>query len=125
MSNEIGNIRRTDQMKISFGHHILTLILLLIVIVASTSSVVLADQSIVKQVNTDASALNSAETIADTGIKVVNSDMPDTAVKTPAIIVAPDTASPKSSDIRITFVIGFFVLVLLTISLIFVFTFSY
>lgn len=111
-------------MKISFTHRVLALLLPFIIIIISTSAVVLADQMTVKQGPVAASAVLTGTSAADMGIIHLNSGADGTAVKAPVIVIAQNQESPQISDIRRTFIFGFVILILLTISLIFVFSFS-
>ncbi|MHB8962779.1 MAG: hypothetical protein ACYC5K_06450 [Saccharofermentanales bacterium] len=96
-------------MKKSMKHHILALLIPILLIMVSASVVVLTDHL---------SAVNA-------GTKVANSEANEAAVKAPAIVVIPAPERPQVTDIRKTFVLGFFILILLTVSLVFVFSFSY
>ena len=104
---------------------ILALFLPLVIIMASASAFVQADSAAVKQANIVFIAVDSEAVAVNTGAKVTNSDANDATAKAPAIVILPAQENPQVNDIRRTFILGFFILVLLTVSLVFVFSFSY
>ena len=112
-------------MKISIHRQILAFLITVILMMVSASAVVLADQMPALHSNPDSFTANADAPAIHTDAKVVNSNAADDSIKTPAIVIIPTQDSAQVTDIRRTFVLGFFILILLTVSLVFVFSFSY
>lgn len=111
-------------MKLSFKQRILVILIPIIIILVSTSAVILADQVAVKQEPEAAFTVLRDEPVTNMETIRLNSDADAAAAKTPVAVVAPNLEGPQISDIRRTFIFGFVILILLTVSLIFVFSFS-